>query len=110
MEIGVTGKDQRIVKALDTAIREAKTKPGMVMPNGATILQQTEVAANEWGKDYIVLAVYQGFQPYVVWKRCIGIEQKADGRSYGSLDYCVFGDYHRDLNDAICSYEKRING
>lgn len=95
-------------KAVDHAIRNAKTSPGWLIPNGATLLLQKKIAVKEHGVEFIVLCVVQNtFQPYVTWRRFIGAEQLADGQSYGPLDYCFLGNYHRDLDSAIEDFNER---
>lgn len=94
-------------KAIENVVRNASTSPGHELPNGATILAQEEERRNEMGREYIVLAVHRGYQPFVIWRRLIGIEQKADGHSWGPLDYCWAGEYHKDLGDALASYQER---
>jgi hypothetical protein len=101
---------ERLEKAVRSAINDAKTKPGWLVPNGATLLAQFQVGEQPHGVDYIVLCVTTGHTPFVTWRRFIGAEQLADGHSYGPLDYCWSGNYHRTLEAAIADYRERIGG
>jgi hypothetical protein len=86
--------------ALERTMREANREPGMTLPNGATIIQQRLVRGRDNANEYEVLAVVRGYQPYVIWTRVIGVEQRADG-THGPLDYCFNGRYFHAFHDAI---------
>ena len=92
--------DEKRATALTNAVRESNRQPGQELPNGATIIADRFVGDDTYAERHIVLAVKQGFQPYAVWTRFIGIADKATG-GYESLDYCVWGHYFRDLDEAV---------
>jgi hypothetical protein len=102
-----TREEQRY-DAILQAVRERKLAVGRKMPNEGIILMHSLIAEHEWANEYMVLAIVEGqFQPFVTWRRTIGVEQKADG-SYGPIEYCWSGGYHRRLSDAIDDFVRRV--
>lgn len=108
MNIGES-KELQKRRALTDAQRNAKKKVGDQLGNGAIIIDQSDVIERtEEAHVYVVLAmVPDTFQPYVTWKRVVGIEQKADGNYGPGVDYCWAGGYHRNIVNAVADYQQR---
>lgn len=98
---------ERHESAVKEAVRKANTRVGQPLKNGAIIVKHELVSQTEYGNEYIVLAVWPGFQPYKTWLRCIGIQQHADG-SLGPLDYTVWGHATSTLHEALALFEQRV--
>lgn len=88
-------------------LRDAPVRPGSELPNGAVTLMQDKTAEFEHGHEFVVLAVRPGFQPFVTWRRHIGVEQKSDG-NFGMVDYCWSGSYYEDLLNAVTKFDERV--
>lgn len=104
----VTERENTKRVAIANTIREQPTTPGTALNNGAVLLEQIEVAVHDHGREYIVLAVVEKkYQPFATWRRLIGIQELATG-GYGPVDYCWSGTYHRDLEDALAEFDRRV--
>jgi hypothetical protein len=100
--------ESKIKLAITQAVREVKPQViGLTMPNGGVVLAAHQTGELEYGREYTVLAMVPGtFQPFVVWKRFVGVQQVANG-GYSKLDYCFSGDYHADISEAVAAYGTR---
>lgn len=109
--MNVDAKEETRNKAIRDAVRNSSKVPGRKLgSNDGIILQQALIKENEWANEYIVLALVEGnFQPFVTWKRTVGVQQLADGK-YGPIEYCWSGEYHRDLMKALMDFESRVTG
>lgn len=95
--------------ALNEALRREPSRPGDQLHNGAMIVKIAEVSRDEdRAVEYVILAVHKGFQPYVTWRYVIGIDQLATGGFRPMPSYCWAGDYFRDLNEALGSFDGRV--
>lgn len=93
-------------RCLLVALNQAPSTPGSELPNHGTILAQRLHRERDHGNEYIVLAVTVGYQPFVVWRREVGVERLATG-GWRGFDACFSGDYYTELADAIAGYEER---
>jgi hypothetical protein len=100
-------REERLEQHVKEAVRGANTKVGQPLKNGAIIIKQERVRETEYGNEYIVLAVWPGFQPFKTWLRVIGVQQMADG-NYGPLDYTTWGHAVGNLHEAIALFEQRV--
>jgi hypothetical protein len=101
-------KQEKIDAAMKQAVHDAPTTVGATLPNGGIILAIKENETRERVKEYIVLALVKGFQPFVTWRYGVGITDLATG-GYGPVaPYCWSGEYYRNLEEAIEDFNDRI--
>jgi hypothetical protein len=107
-----TDRKSREAKARQDVVRNAPTTPGKQLNNGATIIANRFLKElDEHRELHIVLAISGGFQPYVVWERVLGVSEGVQddkgGRLFKPLDFCIQGNYHRSLDEAVEAYNSR---
>jgi hypothetical protein len=105
--VNLHSKEAKMAKALAEATRKAARQVGDVMSNGGTILAIHKVSEDDRTREYVVLALVPGYQPFVTWRYVIGITDLATGGYGPTSPYCWAGDYHRDLGAALDSFNIR---
>jgi hypothetical protein len=121
VRVRTEGGSMKVSEAREAALRKARndapTVVGRMLPNGAVILAIAPVWEDEYSTEYVVLAVNEGFQPFVTWRYVVGITERAtssgghNASDYLPVTYCTYGRYFGrgidGLQDAIRSFEER---
>src|SRR4051812_36366374 len=82
---------------------------GDVLPNGAVILDEIVIRTFDYRRDSIVLAMTNSrHSPFVTWHRLITSDSPVASGMYRIMDSCAFGEYHREIEDAVEAFQKRV--